>query len=126
MFIVDLHSRQPIYEQITQGITRLVALGGLLPGQQLPSVREFAEQQGLSPNTVQKAYGLLEREGIITSAPGRGTFISLDASAVSQIKRTALDKLGQSVGHAVEVGVTPGEIHAEVNQYLERNGTNND
>lgn len=76
MILIDVKSRQPIYEQLYNGIVRLSALGAMLPGEQLPSVRSLAQELGVNPNTVQKAYQLLERDGLIVSAPGKGSFLA--------------------------------------------------
>ena len=76
MLELDLQSRQPIYEQLKSQISRMVLTGDLQPHDQLPSVRMFARDLGINPNTVQKAYQDLERDGIIYSAAGRGCFVS--------------------------------------------------
>ena len=69
--VYRLQKRASIYEQVYNGILRLAALGVLKPGD-LPSVRAVAAQAGVNPNTVQKAYAMLERDGAIQSVPGRG------------------------------------------------------
>ena len=56
VFILDQKSRYPIYEQLYQSVTRMAALGALEPEEQLPSVRALAQDLGVNPNTVQKAY----------------------------------------------------------------------
>ncbi|MCR5707831.1 GntR family transcriptional regulator [Ruminococcus sp. YRD2003] len=84
MFSIDLTSRTPIYEQIYENIIGLVVKGRLAENDQLPSVRAFAKDAGVNPNTVAKAYQELERTGIIYSVPGRGSFIAKPDSAVFQ------------------------------------------
>ena len=69
MFVLDYKSRLPIYEQLYHSITRLAALGGLEKNEQLPSVRTLAQELGVNPNTVQKAYHMLEHDGVIVSIP---------------------------------------------------------
>ena len=76
MFTIDLTSRIPIYEQIYQKIVMLILNGTLAENDQLPSVRSLAKSTGVNPNTVAKAYQELERNGVIYSVPGRGSFIS--------------------------------------------------
>ena len=76
MLYIDYKSGLPIYEQVYNGILRLAALGILQPGAQLPSVRSVAADAGVNPNTVQKAYAALERDGVIVSVPGRGSFLA--------------------------------------------------
>ena len=70
MFTIDLTSRIPIYEQIYENIISLIVKGTLSENDQLPSVRAFAKDAGVNPNTVAKAYQELERIGIIYSVPG--------------------------------------------------------
>ncbi|MDE5763457.1 MAG: GntR family transcriptional regulator [Ruminococcus sp.] len=76
MFSIDLTSRTPIYEQIYNKIVELVISGHLTENSQLPSVRTLAKDTGVNPNTVAKAYQELERQGVIYSVPGRGSFIA--------------------------------------------------
>lgn len=72
MFHIDNRSRVPIHQQLQAQIVRYVSLGLLLPDQQLPSVRAMAQQLGINPNTVQKAYAALEMNGVLYTVAGRG------------------------------------------------------
>lgn len=76
MFDIDVKSRVPIYEQITENVKRLIIQGVLLPEEKLPSVRNFAQELTINPNTIQKAYRELEREGYVISRPGKGSFVN--------------------------------------------------
>ncbi|MDR2655019.1 MAG: GntR family transcriptional regulator [Oscillospiraceae bacterium] len=76
MLSLDFTSREPIYEQLKNKIIKLSASGVLAPNEKLPSVRNLAKELLVNPNTVQKAYQDLEREGVIYSVPGRGSFVS--------------------------------------------------
>ena len=80
MLNLDLQSRIPIFEQIKAGLARLIYLGVLAPDEQLPTVRSLAEQLGINPNTVQKAYQQLEAVGLIYPVAGRGSFVSKAAA----------------------------------------------
>ena len=76
MVKIDYRDGRPIYEQVADGIEEL-ALRGALPAEtQLPSVRQFAMELSINPNTIQRAYGELERRGVIYAAKGRGNFVS--------------------------------------------------
>jgi len=75
-------SELPIYRQIMRQITDAIAGGRLGQGDKLPSQRDLAEQLVISPLTVKKAYDELEREGIIETRRGRGTFIDVAIGAV--------------------------------------------
>ncbi|WP_101698420.1 GntR family transcriptional regulator [Clostridium minihomine] len=118
MFSLDYKSRLPIYEQLYKSITKMAALGGLEPNEQLPSVRALAQDLGINPNTVQKAYQLLELNGIIYSVPGKGSYISPDISALSQQKIISLEKLAEAIGHAADSGVTKPEMMEQVENYF--------
>ena len=76
MFIVDLQSKVPIFEQIKKQIIEFFSIGVLLPDDKLPSVRQVASSIGVNPNTVSKAYQELENQGYIYSLKGKGCFIS--------------------------------------------------
>ncbi|MGG1347497.1 GntR family transcriptional regulator YtrA [Bacillus subtilis] len=79
MIQIDPRSSTPIYEQIIQQMKELCLKGIMKPGDKLPSVRELATIIIANPNTVSKAYKELEREGIIETLRGRGTYISENA-----------------------------------------------
>lgn len=78
MLRIDYKSGLPIYDQIYRGIVKMAAAGAFGGDGQLPSVRSVAQELGVNPNTVQKAYGLLERDGVICSLPGKGSFLTGD------------------------------------------------
>ncbi|MZP29212.1 GntR family transcriptional regulator [Heliobacterium undosum] len=73
---VDLRSPVPVFQQLFDGIKAAVAKGILAPGDRLPSVRELAAQIMLNPNTIAKAYQALERDRVIETLRGRGTFVA--------------------------------------------------
>ena len=74
MIVLNTRDPKPIYEQITDNFRRLIASGGIAPGERLPSVRELATRLTINPNTIQRAYRQLEQEGYIVSLPGKGCF----------------------------------------------------
>ena len=80
MLNLDYRDARPIYEQIKDGLRRLIVQGALRPDEKLPSVRSMATELAINPNTIQRAYGELETEGYIYSVPGKGSF----AAAVSE------------------------------------------
>ncbi len=90
MFQIDRLGRKPIYEQIIEQTELMIASGVLQPGDQLPSVRALSQTLSANPNTLQKAYAELEREGITTSAPGNGRFIGKDARERIKARMLAL------------------------------------
>ncbi|WP_277668769.1 GntR family transcriptional regulator [Caproiciproducens galactitolivorans] len=110
MFTLDYKSRLPIYEQLYKSITKMAALGAVDKDEPLPSVRVLAQELGVNPNTVQKAYQMLERDGIIYSVPGKGSFVSGGEAAILQQKEIAMKKLEEAVLAAADCGVKASEI----------------
>ena len=110
---VNTRDRKPIYEQLTDNIRRLVLQGILRPNEQLPSVRTLAVELAINPNTIQKAYAELERQGIICSMQGRGSFVADNVSELSraQLEQTA-DTLKASMKAAKDAGMTREEALA--------------
>ncbi len=113
MFSIDLKSRTPIYEQICGKIVELVVAGNLKENDQLPSVRSLAKDTGVNPNTVAKAYQELERNSIIYSIPGRGSFIS--AQDPTFFHKAALEEFNHTAEKAMKLGVTAETLHEHIN-----------
>lgn len=93
MFEIDRYGRTPIYEQIVEKTARLISAGVLKSEDQLPSVRTLSEQLSVNPNTLQKAYTELERQGICYSVPGSGRYVSKGAGEI--VKKRNLEKIGE-------------------------------
>ena len=104
MFDIDLMSRIPIYEQLYRKVIELILKGVLTEQDKLPSVRNLATQLGVNPNTVAKAYSLLERDGIIYSLAGRGSFIAKPDKMLAQER--VLRDFDSAVFHALDIGIT--------------------
>ena len=73
---LDYRDNRPIYEQVRDGLRKLMVTGMLRPGDKLPSVRALAVELASNPNTIQRAYAQLETEGYILSVSGKGTFVA--------------------------------------------------
>ena len=76
MFLLNLQSKIPIYEQIKSQILRFIEAGVLRPGDRLPSVRQLAQDNGINPNTVAKAYTELEQSGWLYNLPKKGVYVA--------------------------------------------------
>ena len=76
MLNLDFRDARPIYEQVKDGLRRLMVTGVIREGEKLPSVRELSTQLTINPNTIQKAYRDLESEGYIYTVTGKGTFVA--------------------------------------------------
>ena len=77
MIHLDYRDSRPIYEQVRDGLRRLMVTGVLASGDKLPSVRALAVDLAINPNTIQRAYAQLEAEGYIVSVSGKGTFVAV-------------------------------------------------
>ena len=85
---IDNASDRPVYQQIIDQVKRDIAIGRLGRDEKLPTVRQLAGQLAINPNTIAKAYQQLEREGIITTRPGSGTFVAnLDSDLSGSVKK---------------------------------------
>lgn len=119
---LDHKSRMPISEQLTSGIVRMAACGVLRPGEQLPSVRTMAQELGVNPNTVQKAYRTLEQMGAIYSLPGKGSFVGEGGEAQEVRKRQMLQRLDSALRDVLDAGLAPEEIEAHCQNWLRHAG----
>lgn len=105
MFSLDLKSGVSICDQIVNGFIKLKALGLISAGDKMPSVRELAMKFSVNPNTVQKAYAILESGGIIYSVKGKGSFVSDDESAHGAVMARAKSEFHTAVKSAHNLGL---------------------
>ena len=87
LFSVTAGSTEPIYRQLVEQVTRLVASGTLQPGQSMPSVRELAGALAVNPMTISKAYSLLETSGVLERQRGIGMLIAQHSNNTRKIDR---------------------------------------
>jgi GntR family transcriptional regulator len=106
-FSVDPRSGVPMYMQLIEQVKRLVAMGALGVGEQLPTVKQLALDLTINSNTVARAYHDLEREGIIETSPGRGSFVRLNG-AVADVRRNLADVARKALEEAVREGRSLG------------------
>ena len=116
---LDLQSRRPIYEQLVQGLMELISMGVLAPDTQLPSVRSMARDLGINPNTVQKAYQELERNGITYSVAGKGSFIAKNQNANEVLLHQSVEKIKSAVREGRRAGMDRAQVDAAVEQAFE-------
>ncbi len=119
MFRVDAGSGVPIYRQLVQQVRRDVMLGRLKPGDQLPSVSEVVGSLSVNPNTVVKAFGELEHEGLVIRRQGVGTFVALSPPmrALTASPRL-LGSMSRWVNRAREEGLSAEQIRVLVDVAL--------
>jgi len=107
-------SPTPLFAQVVQQVRQAVAVGTLKPGEQLPTVRDLAGQLVLNPNTVAKAYQDLERDGVIVTRRGAGTFVA-EANCVlasGERERILAEKIDACLTEAVHLGFGRRQVTA--------------
>ena len=93
MFEINYRDSRPIYEQIKDGLRKLLINGAISKDAKLPSVREMASSMSINPNTIQRAYRELESEGYIYSVPGKGSFAAGTGGIDEKLKMKMKDKI---------------------------------
>lgn len=116
--LISLNYRdaRPIYEQIKDGLRKLIVTGAMAPDEKLPSVRALAAQLAINPNTIQRAYNELEGEGYIYSVPGKGSFASANAGADQARRQELMNQAAELVAELRYLGVTQEELLALVKE----------
>lgn len=120
---IDPDSTVPIYQQVVHSIKHQVATGRLKPGEQLPTVRELATDLRINPNTVARAYDMLDSDNVITTQQGRGTYVREhpDNVHLTRVRQEHLKALMDNVvGKALSMGYPPNEIEGAFNAELAR------
>jgi len=122
---VNITSPVPVYQQIMDQVRRLVGDGSLSPGAPLPSVRQLAAELAINPNTVAKAYQLLEIEGTIKTLRRRGAFVGETSAAKAALARDRRLKevVDRLVEEAERLGVSGEEV---VRAFTEKLGRSDD
>ncbi len=119
MFHIDPMSRQPVYEQLIEQVEKYILAGILSPGDQIPSVRSLSVSLSVNPNTIQKAYSQLDAKKLIYSVPGKGCFVSNEASELLSFeKRKKLEEFEALVQELLLAGVTKEELITCIEKYL--------
>ncbi len=103
-FDIDPHSGAPIFKQIVDRIKRAIATGLLQPDEQLPTVRELAEEHSINPNTVSKAYQNLELLGLVYTRPGVGGGTFIEREIAAELRKVELARYQQTLRKVVEEG----------------------
>ena len=106
MIVIDSQSRQPIYEQIVEKVENLIAAGALAPGSQLPSIRALAVELSINPNTIQKAYGILEQRGDIYPVKGKGNFVANQEQVLARMRDSCFRQFEENVQYGKELGIS--------------------
>ncbi|HIU77965.1 MAG TPA: GntR family transcriptional regulator [Candidatus Avilachnospira avicola] len=116
MISLDYKDKRPLYEQISEKLKELMAVGGFMENSRLPSVRALAVDLSINPNTIQRAYAELERQGYIYSIKGKGNFVA-ETKVLQYLKSEELkERFSKLVEEAIRLGMSDDEIMG----YIER------
>ena len=116
MLTLNYRDSRPIYEQIKDGLRKLIVTGALGPDERLPSVRALATQLAINPNTIHRAYGELESDGYIYSVPGKGSYAAA-VQAPMEVRRMQLkEKLLEIIAELRYLNVSDDDIIALVRE----------
>ena len=114
MLNLDYRDARPIYEQVKDGLRRLMVTGVIQEGEKLPSVRAMASNLAINPNTIQRAYEALEAEGYVYSMPGKGSFAAPNTGVDEGRKTELLQTFDQTAGELLFLGVSGPELWARI------------
>ena len=112
MISLNYRDSRPIYEQLKDGLKKLIVTGAMTQDERLPSVRALATQLSINPNTIQRAYNELENEGYIYSIPGKGSFIAENTDPGAARKEELRSKVRELVAELRYLGVSEPELLA--------------
>ncbi len=110
MIIIDYNDKRPIYEQIAERFQNLIISGVMEKDEKLPSVRMLAVELSINPNTIQRAYAELERDGFIYTVKGRGNFVKRDEELFNKQKERLLKELERHIKNCLRQGIKKEEL----------------
>lgn len=109
--MTDFHNKSPIYLQLVAEIKQKILAGIMAPGEKLPSVRDLAMDEGVNPNTAQKALTQLEAEGLIYTNRTSGRFVTEDAALIRTVRQEfARNSTNDYLDRMEEIGYEEQEI----------------
>lgn len=110
MIVLDYKDRRPLYEQVQERFQELIVKGILPKDMQLPSVRSQAMQLSINPNTIQRAYSELERQGYIYSIKGKGSFVADISSFLDGRKAQWRESMERLIAEGYSIGIRQEEM----------------
>ena len=120
MIVLNYQDSRPIYEQVVEKFQILIIKGVLKADEQMPSVRKLAIELSLNPNTIQRAFGVLEAQGYIYSIKGRGNFVSPQNDFLLERKKEVYKRFEEVVVQALNIGFDKTVLVECVNNTAER------
>ena len=120
MIELNYRDARPIYEQIYEGLRRLMLTGAMETDEKLPSVRALAAQLSINPNTIQRAYNTLESEGYIYSVAGKGSFVAPNAAAGEKRREELLSLVQEHLRELKSLGYRHEEAEKLLQEVYEK------
>ena len=107
----EVQDHLPIYAQLMDTLKRRIITGRYLPGEKLPSVRELAAEAGINPNTVQRAFSELEREGLIYTQRATGKYVTENADEIKSARQAlAKTQVAEFLSNMQSLGYSVGDV----------------
>ncbi len=119
MILLDYRDKRPIYEQVVDKLERLIIGGALEADTRMPSVRSLAVDLSVNPNTIQRAYAMLEQQGYLYTISGRGNFVAPESEWRGTKVQEVLRKCVEFYREAKEAGVTKKQLLELIDQVYE-------
>ncbi len=119
MIQLNYRDAKPIYEQIKDGLRRLVLSNAIAADEKLPSVRELAASLAINPNTIQRAYRELEKESYLYTVAGKGTFVCPRGDVSGERSTELLHEFDDIVVELLYMSVNPSELTERIGRLNE-------
>lgn len=120
MIVLDLSDKRALYEQIVDRYKDLITGGVLGANEQMPSVRALAMELSINPNTIQRAYTELEREGFIYSVKGRGNFVADISSLLPKQQALYFEQLDNLLEKSEGCQLSEKDVITHISNYFRR------
>ena len=119
--VISQTDRRALYLQIMEQVRRRIAVGDWKPGQEIPSIRTLAAAVQVSVITVKRAYLELERDGVIVTRQGKGSFVAEGADLRTQLRRGEIDEhLSAAVDIGLQLGLTSQDLETRVRELVDQ------
>lgn len=123
MIVLDYRDKRPIYEQVVEKLERLIVNGILETDTKMPSVRSFAMELSVNPNTIQRAYVLLEQEGYLYTISGRGSFVAPESEWRENKQAKVLEDWEKMTRQAREAGISKELLQRRIREIYGEEGS---
>jgi len=119
--LIEFNPNVPIYLQVLEYLKKQIVSGKIRPGEKLPSVREMSQKFNINPNTAQRVFQELEREGLIKTERGIGNFVISDGKLIKSLKEKMAEKILEDfIAEMNEIGYSKCEILSILEKKLSR------